>query len=222
MSSDWWFAAINTASTVAIAVLTFVLMKITRDQKDLGRLAVTATEVIERAYVNMSHAPPGLYCIKGMDTAAPEAVPLVAGLPVAVGVQITNHGHTPATIVAAVVVMYMGDKLPDEPPYTDHDTWGAFFLMPNEGRFVVTRMISTALTDEQLKLVHENKLTIWACGYVDYVDRFGATHRSGYARRYAPSVTQNNLVFETKPGYNYDVDRPLSERLQQELRATHL
>ena len=43
-------------------------------------------------------------------------------------------------------------------------------------------------------------------GYVDYIDKFGQKHRSGYARQYDPGVELggNNLPFVRKAGYNYD------------------
>lgn len=192
-----------------IVLLTIVLAWLANEDRRLNHRMMAHNVTVERAYVHMSHTPPGLFCIKDLATKGPTEIPIVAGEPIAVRVQITNHGHTPATILAAVAVMYVGEVLPEEPPYTDHKTWGAFFLMPNEGHFFVTRMIHTGLSAEQLSQVRDSKLFMWACGYVDYVDRFGHGHRSGYARRYSPSSYENNLVFETKPGYNYDVDRPL-------------
>ena len=50
---------------------------------------------------------------------------------------------------------------------------------------------------------------LYLFGYVDYTDQFGQNHRAGYARRYDPNIKkgQNNLVFVTEYGYNYDEPR---------------
>jgi hypothetical protein len=62
-------------------------------------------------------------------------------------------------------------------------------------------------------------LNLFVFGYVDYVDKFGARHRSGYARLHDIRIDdpghwdggkvpekRNNLPFVTKPGYNYDIE----------------
>ena len=48
-------------------------------------------------------------------------------------------------------------------------------------------------------------------GYVDYMDAFEQRHRFGYARQFVPNTRENNLVFITKPGYNYDRERKHGE-----------
>lgn len=187
-----------------VAVLTVVLAIIAFFQVRIYHQIHATTERAERAYVNMSHKPPGLVCFKVGLAIGPEPVPIGPNAMIGVEVQITNHGRTPANVLAAVLTLHVGTELPNEPPYTDNPEWGAFFLMPNEGHFFVTPILSTPLTDEQFLSIQEGRLKMWALGYVDYTDIFEAHHRAGYARRYEPMRTDNNLVFETKPGYNYD------------------
>lgn len=43
-----------------------------------------------------------------------------------------------------------------------------------------------------------------AIGYVDYLDKFGTSHRHGYARNFYRTASVNNLRFVTQVGYNYD------------------
>jgi hypothetical protein len=206
---DWETRALawaNGISTVLMAAFTIIVARITRQQKDLAELAQRSTHVVERAYVDMSHAPPGVYCIDNY-TMNPTPGPVNPNGMVTVRIQIRNHGATPANILAATVVAHIDTELPSDPPYTDDKDWGAYFLMPNES-FWVERMIHNPLDDDdRYRRIQDGTLTLWVLGYVDYTDVFGTTHRAGYARRFYPKATDNNLVFETKPGYNYDNER---------------
>ena len=57
---NMWLARINAFSTVMIALVTVALAIITWQQKTLTDRALRSTHAIERAYVTMSHHPPGL------------------------------------------------------------------------------------------------------------------------------------------------------------------
>jgi hypothetical protein len=191
-----------------IVFLTLALAWLANEDRKLNNKTIAHNIAVERAYVNMSHKPPGLYSLAGSTTPNPTAVPLAANEAIMVNVQVTNHGPTPATITAAVMTIEVGESLPDKPSYSDHKTWGAFFLMPNDGHFYTGRMIHTGIKEEDMARIQAGEgLFIWAIGYVDYTDVFGKRHRAGYARRYSPRSAENNLVFETKPGYNYDIDQ---------------
>jgi hypothetical protein len=74
-------------------------------------------------------------------------------------------------------------------------------------------------------------LKLYAIGYVDYIDKFGERHRSGYAHVYNPSLDnfnywsedtdpttaakawaeRLNLSFVTQPNYSYDRKRKKGE-----------
>ena len=55
-----------------------------------------------------------------------------------------------------------------------------------------------------LAAVRSGAMTIWLFGYVDYIDAFSDHHRGGYGRRYDLTRPNDNLVFVTQHGYNYD------------------
>ena len=77
-----------------------------------------------------------------------------------------------------------------------------YVVMPNE---TVNWTNPFTVPAAELARVHANTRTLWIVGYVDYRDRFGDSHRNGYARRYM-SQPGNNLVFEIISDYNYDKD----------------
>lgn len=53
--------------------------------------------------------------------------------------------------------------------------------------------------------VIDHAVTVWIAGEIDYRDRSGEGHHSGYGRRYVASMIDNNLVFdESTTGMNYD------------------
>jgi hypothetical protein len=189
-----------------IVLLTVALALLANEDRKLNNRTVAHTIAVERSYVDMSHKPPGLFSILGGSSDPQSIATMTPKLPLCVSIQVTNHGHTPADITAVVVTCYLGKALPDNPPYTDHTTWGAYFLMPNEGKFVASRLIHSGLSSDDVTLIRSEQLFFWVVGYVDYTDVFNKRHRAGYARRYSPPAHENNLVFETKPGYNYDKD----------------
>jgi hypothetical protein len=188
-----------------IVLLTIALALLANEDRKLNNRTIAHTIAVERSYVDMSHKPPGIFSILGGGSSDPQSIAtMTPKLPLCVSIQVTNHGHTPADITAVVVTCYVGKSLPDQPPYTDHTTWGAYFLMPNEGRFVASRVVHSGLRSEDVALINSEQLFFWVIGYVDYTDVFNKQHRAGYARRYSPAAHDNNLVSETKPGYNYD------------------
>jgi hypothetical protein len=201
---------------------------------DVAAGALAVSQRAERAYVTMSHEPPGLE----IDTAAlVQGGQAVANQDVRIRVKVTNGGNTPARVKTVSVQTRVGKApLPAEPP---HDAAAAnrvsAFLVKNDS-FIDTRkwtipsaQIADIRSVGNLMDAHPTKL--WVFGYVDYVDQFDVRHRSGYARVYDPTVDQhppnpaaphdstsalrwkarNNLPFETQAGYNFDRPRQQGE-----------
>jgi hypothetical protein len=155
------------------------------------RAQLKTTYTVERAYVDISHHPPGL-------TFQPDGRPIAH-----FGVR--NYGRTPADILNVSVTLRTGTgPLPQTPPYGLDNEVTQAFVMPDESINVSGNF--QPIAEETMAALHNGTLTAWLLGYVDYGDRFGRRHRGGYARRYVPALANNNLVFEITPGYNYDID----------------
>jgi hypothetical protein len=180
-----------------IAFFTFFLVIITATQVCVYWAMHESTKVIERAYVDMSHDPPGLTVVPGH----------------AINIIITNHGKTPA-IVTAVNLTYRqhGEPLPKTPEYNDILTVRTRTVVMPGQRFTHERrhpLVGSghATLPQTVATPGIQGIHAWLIGYVDYMDRFGGRHRGGYGRRYQPSTPNNNLVFIDADGYNYDRDR---------------
>ena len=164
---------------------------------------VAAMRRSERAYVTMSHKPPGLDITTHIGGAA-------------FRIEIKNSGRTPAAITDVLFQLdWFGpdNPAPEQPVYRT-----------NEPRFQ-----TGAFLVAQAHFTHFNTLPmpgysdgegkgeeLWFYGYVDYIDEFGDSHRAGYARVFRPDLVKettppeerNNLAFVQRHGWNYDVPRP--------------
>lgn len=166
---------------------------------DAAKVAADAELLAQRAYVSMSHNPPGFII-------AAASVNNARSLRVVIAV--TNKGNTPARVTdAQVFVHYSSNPLPADPPYaTLTGPPSTAYLVKNE-QFNIDSPFS--YPEHIWAQIQAGGLTLWVLGYVDYVDAFNQRHRAGYARRYAPGApAQNNLPFETQHGYNYDRPMP--------------
>jgi hypothetical protein len=161
---------------------------------------------VERAYVKLSHPPPGIEPQLGTDL-------------VRLQISVKNFGRTPAQITDIVLnplVLSGNQPLPREPVYTRRDGGQAqkAFLVANDELFYVRYY---QLEAGQMNEVLDLAANLYLIGYVDYIDQFGEHHRGGYARLYGPRIddralyktdedfaARNNLVFVTQEGYNYD------------------
>jgi len=211
MDANWLVALLTTVIAFA-SVMTWLVY---RDMHQTNK-------AIERAYVTMSHLPPGAWFgpVVGAATSQP-----MQHRNIGVAVQIENCGNTPARITAIAIHPFIGDSLPEEPQY-DGTTGDAAFLVKS-GTFQVQAI--TTRPPFQIDRILDGEVTLWMIGYVDYIDSFGGRHRSGYARVYdrirdglAVSAerengafaqhafdanafhTGNNLTFVTQRRYNYD------------------
>lgn len=196
-------------------VASFVLLKVKNALSDwqpvlvaLGTLAIAAftwrlwvataglwrhARAVERAYVKMSHLPPGVV-FQELGKAR-------------ITIQVNNRGRTPAYVTdvrLSPVVLSKGEALPPRPRYKAPDGQSAqAFLTSTDHIF-----IDMAFALPELAAVLAGTKTLYFVGYVDYIDAFKGRHRGGYARVYIRYEKTNNLVFVTSSAYNYDTSRP--------------
>jgi hypothetical protein len=180
-----------TILTGAIALLALVQAGIYGVQAYIYAGIRKDTRSIERAYVDLSHAPPGLQ----IDPPQGDTQTLHCRI------VLKNHGRTPADILAVSLRLFTHTELPAQPPY-DASVPMRYTVMPGE---TVNWTNPFPMPTAEVQRVDANTRTLWIVGYVDYRDRFGQAHRNGYARRYL-AQPGNNLVFEIASDYNYDVD----------------
>jgi len=198
------FLAAFTAMLVIVGILqTIILFKTT-----------THFKIVERAYIKMSHLPPGIET---------EGITGLFG----VTLEIANFGKTPARVTDVVLtpVIVPHDKgLPKKPDYqlpAIRDNIPNAFLV-TEDKFFLTQ--SFKIPKLETISILELKANLYVIGFVDYVDQFGQRHRGGYARLYRPRrddrsryrtdeafEQRSNLVFVTQDGYNYDRARVRGE-----------
>lgn len=183
--------------------------------------AVKATErmsenvvVSERAYVKMSHIPPGLKFINGGDLCH-------------VTIEVRNSGRTPAKITDILLkpqILDNGEMLPEKPDYrrSRQERIHKGFLVANDYFFFHSDLFQ--ISPEDVPRIKTGERVFWLYGYVDYIDEFGRRHRGGYGRRYAPHLDdrnryandeefekRSNLALELFRGYNYDEPRKPGE-----------
>ena len=198
--TDWdiIFTAIVTLFTVVLAISTILLWRETAH-------VAKHTVVSERAYVKLSHSPPGL----DID---PNGLCLVR-------VIATNSGRTPARVTDLRLKLESlpnNVRLPAIPNYQrqDQGLTAKGFLVANDEFSHGEMFRKNPINVASVKAGTER---VWLYGYVDYIDVFGQRHRGGYMRVYASGrddrakylsgrhyMTRNNLVFEAQEGYNYD------------------
>jgi hypothetical protein len=191
-----------TIGLIIVGLLTVGRMKITEERQ------LNHTRQVERAYVTISHTPPGL---------------VIEGNSGWITVRVRNFGRTPATVTDVLlktITLPKDDRLPDVPNYERKNREARKipkgFLVSNDELFYGEAY-------EVHERIKSGALKFWFIGYVDYIDQFGQRHRGGYARLYDPPSDdplryegddrafkeRNNLRFVQQDGYNYD--RPRQE-----------
>ena len=158
------------------------------------------TRTIQRAYVKISHPPPGVGRLDDSGN-------------IWLTISIKNYGQTPATVSDVVLGRWLSHPANhcQECPTTRWKLKGpsyAHFSVTND-QFFLSRFC-TISTDEMNK-VKGLISDLYLVGFVDYSDQFGQRHRGGYARQYQPMfdkgrefAQQNNLTVVARDGYNYD------------------
>ena len=169
-----------------LAAFTFLLVIVGWLQWRTLQATHRSNRTIERAYVGLSHAPPGVQPIAGPSPSA------------WVSVRVKNHGRTPATVTdMSLTLLISSAPLPAEPPYAPGKPVAAFLTAGDEF------FKSLSIIAGQFAQIQAGA-PAYVLGYVDYGDQFGQRHRCGYARRFDASSPGNNLVFVTEAGYNYE------------------
>ena len=169
-----------------LAAFTLLLVVVGGLQWRTLQATLRSNRTIERAYVGLSHTPPGVQPIGGPHPAA------------WVSVRVKNHGHTPATVTGmSLTLLISSTPLPAEPPYAPGGPVAAFLMAGDEFFQNLT------ITASEFAQIQAGALS-YVLGYVDYSDQFGQRHRCGYARRFDARSPANNLVFVTEAGYNYE------------------
>jgi hypothetical protein len=183
-------------ATEWVAMLTVVLAGMAVVQALIYYAIHRTTQRVERAYVDLSHDPPGLR---------------MHAHSIRFSIAIKNHGKTPADVTGAKMFVALaegGARFPATPIYeTPVRAKTAAFLMPGEA--IHQWELRPQFPRADIKRIKNGERLLWLVGYVDYTDQFGRFYRSGYARRYIPKPlpgTKNNLVFETTPGHNFDME----------------
>jgi len=196
-----WFGTWNAEDFIALFTL-FTLGVLAGQWRGIWR-ADHHFRVSERAYVKMSHKPPGI----AWDT--PESGKFL------VDVRVKNFGRTPAEVTDVflrqqVVTSATASDVPIyENPGERIPTIG--FLVTKDDFVYSEPMEITLLQRAQVEAAALHLLLIY--GYVDYIDKFGRRHRGGYARMYDANArgNQNNLQIFPHRGYNYDRPRVRGE-----------
>jgi hypothetical protein len=165
-------------------------------------------ETANRAFVKMSHLPPGLN-FNAMGGAF-------------VQMQVKNFGKTPARIVDVVFdFTCIADvaSIPINPPIIDNRSQGSAFLVEGDEFFLNRQHALGAPLMDELK---GGIGTVLVWGHIDYIDAFEQRHRSGYGRIYnftrdierdgvstEDFEQRSNLDHVPRTAYNYD--RPYKE-----------
>jgi hypothetical protein len=190
-----------------------------------AKTSADAVMLAERAYVAISHHPPGVEIEHAAVTQAGEEE-FGGWHEVEFQFAIKNHGNTPARITDISLNHFIGMPSDIPLPPTVPGTGERLFLVKDD---VVNDDRHFQITDVQRSQLGLT-LRLWMMGYVDYIDAFGIRRRSGYARYYDPAIDhdsryfstqtgfdearyarRNNLPFVTEPGYNYDRRRVRGE-----------
>ena len=177
------------------------------DAKTSAQAALKTAESIvtaERAYVKISHAPPGII--------------FLAAVGPAVNLRIENFGRTPSRVTDVVVTFKaypMRSDIPATPDYSGAREGSVqAFLVPGDF-FNVGR--NSPFDEARANNFRGRIERLIVLGFVDYIDQFGQRNRAGYARQFNPLMDmrdtygtddafaqRSNLVLVTEPGYNYD------------------
>ncbi len=193
-------------ATTVVAIATIVIAVFTCFLFVATRRIYKHSAVSERAYVKMSHlSGPEFGEGLAIDRDRKEA---------RIVIKVRNSGQTPANVTNVDIcwlVVPKGQAAPNIPNYpppekTDGTTTG--FLVENDS-FLVWKTFD-GISGDHFDRIDTGDERLWIYGYVDYIDVFEQWHRGGYARQYDPGRADNNLIFVTQSGYNYD--RPLRKR----------
>lgn len=168
------YIALFTAGT--LAVLVFQMLAAFRANEHF--------RVTERAYVTLSHHPPGIHWID-KDRGHFD-----------ISIRVKNFGSTPAEItdiLLTTAVIPRPQPIPRHPDYAYDRSMEqrsqAFLVTGDSFNYTKTFVLSAA--EAQSLVQDQSQLIVF--GYVDYMDKFGKRHRAGYGRFDFPVADRRQL-----------------------------
>lgn len=173
--------------------------KIIRRTTVIAQRQVAMTETLERAYVSASPVPPGFQVIDHPDGNRHE---------LRLTIRLRNSGRTPAEVIWHEAAPVLGPlpRNPARPSLPSHDT-SSSVIMPDDH---IDVSVNYLISPEERAAIDNTELSV--VGWLVYRDRFGKSHRHGYARRRvvppAGMKFDTDLFFVHQTGYNYEEDLP--------------
>lgn len=179
-------------------------LSIAQQSAHAALLTAQSMQFADRAYIKISHMPPGLIFNDSL------ADRLYANVRTGtVVIDVSNIGKTPARITAFVKTSFIllhNEPLPPLPPYEGGAIEQPEVRTTMYGTDAMTPSFRINLSADELTAIHTKTSRLYLLIYADYIDQFGIRHRAGYARRYDPQ-SPNNLLLVTQRDYNYDIQR---------------
>jgi len=202
---DWWLLSLSDTImallTAAIGLIAFIQVRRMGETNEHMR-------AVERAYVTMSHHPPGIL---------PVAERLDGDLPrwkhrLTLRMKVQNHGNTPAKITRALVQVIMTTApFPPNPSYTETEGRDGHVSLVKDDSYSITIPYEFSGTGEKawdlcgsLGVLHNQGHRLYVIGYVDYIDKFDHRHRAGYGRVYEPAIDDRKSPAYQRPNSGND------------------
>ena len=179
-------------------------LRIAKVSADAAMKTAHHMEIADRAYIKISHEPPGL-----VQTTSAADVLYAPNRTYEIQIEVRNIGNTPAEITQLSfthTILPSNATLPVIPPYNSSPEGEAIKTIMY-GSDAIFPSPSFVMTRDDAEAIGAGTKQLYVLGYADYVDHFGTCHRAGYARRYDPRARENNLSIVTQRGYNYDERR---------------
>jgi len=179
-------------------------LRIAKVSADAAMKTAHHVEIADRAYIKISHEPPGLvFATSTADVLYSE------NRTYEIQIEVRNIGNTPAEITQLSfthTILPSNAPLPGIPSYNSSPEGEAIKTIMY-GSDAIFPSSSFVMSKDDAEAINAGTKQLYVLGYADYVDHFGTCHRAGYARRYDPRARENNLSIVTQRGYNYDERR---------------
>ena len=182
-----------------------IATKATEKAADAALKTAKNMEVADRAYIKISHKPPGLVAV----TPSPDLFYGPRIRTYTVQMDVRNIGKTPAEITRFVFTQLIQSSntplpaLPSYSPILKEDAMRTIMY----GSDAIDPSLNVTIEEDDVHAIMAGEKHFYLIGYAAYIDHFGTCHRAGYARRYNPLATENNLFIVIQKGYNYDRQR---------------
>lgn len=183
-------------------------LRIAKVSADAAMKTARHMEIADRAYIKISHEPPGL-----VQTTSTADVLYSPNRTYEIQIEVRNIGNTPAEVTQLSfthTILPSNAPLPVIPRYNSSPEGEAIKTIMY-GSDAIFPPLSFVMSADDAKAIYAGTKQLYVLGYADYVDHFGICHRAGYARRYDPRARENNLSIVTQRGYNYDERRKPDE-----------